>query len=208
MMPRGEKFTGFATAWPMPEKEGKESASVDEGEHPMAERKAEPVDHEHDPMHVGETLVEHRVSFAFLVGIGLGFFVYMKGYWIARPLTERGPLALVRIWLYRRMYFDELYFTFLVGGVMTLSWLSATFDKYVVDGLVNLAGWGVRQLSVIAGLNDKYVVDGAVNGVASFTQEMGVAVRAPQTGRIRMYVTVLMAAIALGLAVAIIVALS
>ena len=94
------------------------------------------------------------------------------------------------------MYFDELYFTFLVGGVMALSWVSATFDKYIVDGLVNLAGWTVRQASVIAGLNDKYVVDGAVNGIATVTQDMGAAVRAPQTGRIRMYVTVLMAAIA------------
>ena len=57
-------------------------------------------------------------------------------------------------------------------------------------------------------MNDKYVVDGAVNGVATLTQDLGAAVRAPQTGRIRMYVTVLMVAVALGLAGAIIVVLS
>ncbi len=160
-----------------------------------------------DPLKLGEELVEHRVSFAFIVGLGLGFLVYLKGYWIADPLTKSGPLAYVRIWLYRRMYFDELYFTFLVGGVMTLSWISATFDKYVVDGIVNLAGCTVKKLSDIAGMNDKYVIDGAVNGIATLTQDMGVAVRSPQQGRIRVYVTVLMAAVAIGLAVAIIVAL-
>ena len=67
---------------------------------------------------------------------------------------------------------------------------------------------GQAQASVVAGLNDKYVVDGAVNGVATLAQDLGAAVRAPQTGRIRMYVTVLMVAVALGLAGAIIVVLS
>jgi hypothetical protein len=47
-----------------------------------------------------------------------------------------------------------------------------------------------------------------VNGAGRLTHDLGAAVRAPQTGRIRMYVTVLMVAVALGLAGAIIVALS
>jgi hypothetical protein len=51
-------------------------------------------------------------------------------------------------------------------------------------------------------------VDGAVDGMAQLTQNLGAAVRRPQSGRIRMYVTILMAAVALGLAGAIIVALS
>jgi hypothetical protein len=44
--------------------------------------------------------------------------------------------------------------------------------------------------------------------LAAVTQDLGAAVRAPQTGRIRMYVTILMAAVAIGLAVVVIVALS
>jgi hypothetical protein len=52
------------------------------------------------------------------------------------------------------------------------------------------------------------VVDGAVNGIAAIAQDAGAAVRAPQTGRIRMYVTILMIAVTLGLAGAIIVVLS
>ncbi len=209
------KFAGFSTAWPMHEPENRKVAA-EEGEPPAGEHALpHPIKAEHaaeahgeDPLSHGHELVEKIVSWAFVVGIGVGFFVYMNGYWIARPLTQSGPLAFIRIWLYRRMYFDELYFTFLVGGVMALSWMSAMFDRYVVDGLVNLAGWLVKQSAFVAGANDKYIVDGAVNGLATMTQDLGAAVRAPQTGRIRMYVTILMAAVAVGLAVAIIVALS
>ena len=60
----------------------------------------------------------------------------------------------------------------------------------------------------IDGLTAPYVVDGAVNGMAVLSQDLGAAVRAPQTGRIRMYVTVLMIAVTLGLAGAIIIVLS
>ena len=66
----------------------------------------------------------------------------------------------------------------------------------------------MKQTAFGAGATDKYVVDGAVNGMATLSQELGAAVRAPQTGRIRMYVTVLMVAVTLGLAGAIIVVLS
>jgi hypothetical protein len=93
-------------------------------------------------------------------------------------------------------------------GAFGFSGFSAIFDNYVVDGTVNFAAWFVKQSSFAVGLHDKYVVDGAVNGVASITQDLGAAVRAPQTGRIRMYVTILSAAVAVGLAIAIIVALS
>jgi hypothetical protein len=44
--------------------------------------------------------------------------------------------------------------------------------------------------------------------VAALSQELGAVVRAPRTGRIRVYVTILMAAVSLGLAGAIIVVLS
>jgi NADH:ubiquinone oxidoreductase subunit 5 (subunit L)/multisubunit Na+/H+ antiporter MnhA subunit len=76
------------------------------------------------------------------------------------------------------MYFDELYFSVFVAITIGLSRLSAAFDRYVIDGMVNLVGWSVRQTSFVIGLNDKYVVDGAVNGVAALAQDLGAAVRA------------------------------
>jgi hypothetical protein len=47
-----------------------------------------------------------------------------------------------------------------------------------------------------------------VNGVATATRSLGSAVRAPQSGRIRMYVTVLLGAIVLGIAAVIVVVIS
>jgi NADH:ubiquinone oxidoreductase subunit 5 (subunit L)/multisubunit Na+/H+ antiporter MnhA subunit len=132
----------------------------------------------------------------------------MNGYGIANVLLKIPPLRWIHTWLYRRMYFDELYFSVFVAITMGLSKFSAVFDKYIVDGIVNGVAGLVRGASDLSGLNDKYVVDGAVNGVAALSQELGAAVRSPQTGRIRMYVTVLMAAVTLGLAGAIIVVLS
>src|SRR5439155_17928275 len=204
-------FHGFDTAWPghEPEKQPGEPAP---GEHALPHPfKAEIAAAEvpHDPIHHGHELVEKYVWWAFIVGIGAGFLLYMNGYAIVAPLTAVPPLSWLRIWLYRRMYFDELYDVLFVRIVVRgSSALAGWFDKYIVDGLVNGAGWTVRQMSVLVGLNDKNVVDGAVNGVADLTQDLGAAVRAPQSGRIRLYVTVLMGFVALGLAAAIIIALS
>jgi proton-translocating NADH-quinone oxidoreductase chain L len=189
----GETYSLYRSAW---------SNTAAEGEHQTGPAAA--LAEGHETMEKGLSM-----GFAWLIGIGAGFLVYLKGYWIAAPLMRITPLNWLRIWLYRRMYFDELYhFLFVDGLVLGMSAISNWFDKYIIDGIVNGVGKGVKQLSVLAGLNDRYVVDGAVNGVAMLSQDIGAAVRAPQTGRIRMYVTVLMVAVTLGLAGAIIVALS
>src|SRR5258708_37995300 len=106
------------------------------------------------------------------------------------------------------MYFDEMYHWTLVKLAVAFSGLCGAFDRYVVDGAVNSAAWLVRKASIGIGLNDRYVVDGAVDGVGRLARNAGAAVRAPQNGRIRVYVTVLLVPLALGLAGAIIAVLS
>jgi NADH-quinone oxidoreductase subunit L len=145
---------------------------------------------------------------AFVFGIGLGLFLYLPGYRIVSQFVRVPPLGWIHIWLYRRMYFDELYWWVFVQMTLALSYVSAAFDRYVVDGLVNGAAWATRRASAAAGAHDQYVVDGAVNGMATMAQNLGAVVRTPQSGRIRLYVTVLMIAVALGLAGAIIAVLS
>ncbi len=203
---KNAELAPFATAWPGDEP--KHAASGAEAGAGIAVPLAGATAHSHDPLEHGWHLVHTIVFWAFIVGIGLGAIVYARGYWITAPLMRIAPLNWIRIWLYRRMYFDELYFAIFVGVIMALSRLSEWFDRIVVDGTVNLAAKSVRGAATVAGLHDKYVVDGAVNGAASLSQELGAAVRAPQTGRIRMYVLVLIAAVSLGLAAAIVVALS
>src|SRR5687768_6525231 len=187
--PVDPSFVGFNTAW------GAEAVYKDAHG---------PVGHAY---HEGHGLLKY-VSFAFVVGIGLGVLIYWNGFRIANALLRFPPLRWINIWLYRRMYFDELYVGIFVTIVTGLATIAKYFDTYVVDGLVNGAARLVKKSSDVAGLHDTYVVDGSVNGVATMAQNLGAAVRAPQTGRIRVYVLSLMAAVALGLTAAIVIVLS
>ncbi len=202
-----KKLLPFETSWPAEMPEATQTTTGSEGAEVAAAPVVTAAINENNPLERGEQLVHRWVFLAFVVGIGLAFLVYMRGYAVTDRLMKFAPFNWIRIWLYRRMYFDELYFAIFVALVMALSKLSAWFDKYIVDGIVNLVGWIVRRAADLVGLNDKYVVDGAVNGAAALSQELGAAVRAPQTGRIRMYVTVLIAAVSLGAAAAILVTL-
>ena len=198
-------FEGFDQTWPSeaPAEEPKAEGAPAEKPVPMS---AAQIAFEKGESHVAR--FTSLVFYGFIVGIGLAFFMYRDGYKIATKLHAAPPLGWIHTWLYRRMYFDELYFAVFVAIVMGLSKLASFFDKYVVDGIVNGAARLVRGAATLAGLNDKYVVDGAVNGAGTVAQNIGALVRAPQTGRIRMYVTVLMVAVALGLAGAIVAVMS
>ena len=91
--------------------------------------------------------------------------------------------------LVHKFYFDELYGLVLIGGTMALNAVSYAFDKFVVDGLVNLAAFVTERLSWFSGMIvDQGVVDGAVNGVGRGTWSLGGLVRSPQVGRIRNYI--------------------
>jgi NADH:ubiquinone oxidoreductase subunit 5 (subunit L)/multisubunit Na+/H+ antiporter MnhA subunit len=161
----------------------------------------------HEAHEKGHHLVQRWVMPAFVVGIALGVVMYLPGYKYADRFVRIKPLAWVHTWLYRRMYFDEMYQWVFVNVTMALSEASDMFDRNVVDRLVNWTALGVRRTSDAAGMHDRSVIDGAVNGVATVAHDLGAAVR-NHSGRVRMYVTVLMIAVALGLAAAIFAVLS
>jgi NADH-quinone oxidoreductase subunit L len=211
-MRESEKITGntpvFATAWQGRLPGEFRTAGVPDEPAGAAAHAATPA----GPLtkHQAHQQVHHLVKWvmpAFVVGILSGVLLYLPGYRYVSQLMRIPPLGLVHAWLYRRMYFDELYQWVFVNVTLGLSAASAMFDTYVVDGLVNFSAWGVRRASDAAGMNDRYVVDGAVNGMGSLAHDLGSAVR-NHSGRVRMYVTVLMIAVALGLAAAIFAVLS
>jgi NADH-quinone oxidoreductase subunit L len=186
-----EAFDGFAMAWPA-ETPGETGATdADAGETAKALTASQ-------KMHLeGEELMHSTVMWAPWVGIGLGFMVYMRGYAVANRLMKVAPVRWLQTWLYRRMLFDELYNGVLVAATLGLTRICAAIDRYVVDGAVNLVGWGGRKVAWLAGLSDKHLVDGTVDGMAELAQQLGAAVRLPQTGRIRVYVLGLLAAFVL-----------
>ncbi|WP_207422449.1 NADH-quinone oxidoreductase subunit L [Desertivirga brevis] len=84
-------------------------------------------------------------------------------------------------------YLDKLYKTAIVNGVLGLARSSFSFDKTVVDGIVNSSGRIAMILAVIVEWFDRKVVDGLVNGVASLSKTIGNFVRHFQTGRLQHY---------------------
>jgi NADH-quinone oxidoreductase subunit L len=202
----GEAFGGFSTAW-----QNDSAYHGDTGPNESSETgptvAADSQSGIAKAFGQGHRLLRY-VSFSFVVGIGLGVLVYWRGFAIPKAMLKFRPLHWVHVWLYRSMYFNELYAGVFVAMTLGFATMTAMIDRYVVDGLVNLSAWMTRKVSRLARLGDDFVVDGAVDGVVGVARELGVAVRAPQTGRIRTYVTVLMVAVAICLAGAIIVVLS
>lgn len=79
-----------------------------------------------------------------LLGIGLGYLVYVKRTVPADAISSRAP------WLYRllerKFYIDELYQTVIVRPLQGLGHLLTLFDVYVVDGAVRLASYAATGL--------------------------------------------------------------
>src|SRR5687767_2845466 len=169
----------FRTAWqgPLPGELKTSMVPHEPGEAAAPERGVEAVLAQltpHEAHLKGHQLVTWVLP-AFAIGIGLGIGLYLPGYRIASRIVRVPPLGWIHAWLYRRMYFDELYQWVFVNVTVGLAYLSRWFDEKVVDRLVNTAAATVRRASAAAGLHDRYVIDGAVNGVGSLAHNVGAA---------------------------------
>jgi NADH-quinone oxidoreductase subunit L len=140
-------------------------------------------------------LIDHRahqflawaVGYSFLLAFIIAILIYRKAFAISSRIAAAvRPLHTL---LEHKFYFDEVYGLVLVGGTMVLKAICYAFDKYVVDGLVNLSAWITERLSRFSGVVlDAGLVDGAVNGVGHGAFALGGLVRQPQVGRIRDYI--------------------
>jgi NADH-quinone oxidoreductase subunit L len=91
-------------------------------------------------------------------------------------------------WAYNKYYVDEIYEATVIELVRQLSRGSGWFDKYVVDGLVNLLGYILLVVRWGAGLFDKYIVDGVTFlGFAKFVAWFGDRIRGLQSGDLQGY---------------------
>ncbi len=214
-----EQFDVFATAWPTAEarsNDGEENTTHGEGalgEGGSIAGTAPPKAAVKEVRNAGAATTdellaagEHRMhatlagGFVWLIGIAAAFLMYMNGPRVAAAVLRAPGMKALHAWLYHAMCFDELYDALFVGVVIGFSRFASAFDRHVIDRFVDLCASVTRSVSTLAGLNDRVVVDGAVDGVALLAQDLGSAARAPQTGRIRLYVTILAIVITLALA--------
>ena len=120
-----------------------------------------------------------------VLGIAVAYRVYVRRPEIAATLKAR--FAGAHRVLTNKYYVDELYGATVIRGTMASASGLWTFDRTVVDGAVNGAGWLTSVSAWISGLLDKHIVDGLVNLVGSILQESSFIFRRVQTGLIQNY---------------------
>ncbi len=122
------------------------------------------------------------------LGIFLAWLIFagpLKGRDLVRTIPGLAAYKKVLVNLY---YMDWFYGRFVVGTVMVLRLVLRFFDKWVIDGLVNLAGFLTERISWVSGRWDYHGVDGAVRGTAATIAAVGGEVRRVQSGKIGDYV--------------------
>jgi len=87
-----------------------------------------------------------------------------------------------------KWYFDELYHKTFVAGLLVLSKIIYWFDATIVDGIVNGSAEVTRRIAFFTGGFDKYVIDGLVNLMAYISGFIGLIFRRVQTGKVQTYI--------------------
>ncbi len=125
-----------------------------------------------------------------LVGIGVAWKFYVTSPEISERLATEWPGA--HRTLSNKYYVDELYNATFVAGTMSGGRKLWSFDRNVVDGVVNGSGWFTLFSSWLSGLTDRNVVDGAVNLVGWTAEEGSYWFRRLQTGLVQNYAVLML----------------
>jgi NADH-quinone oxidoreductase subunit L len=121
-----------------------------------------------------------------LTGIGFAWYFYLKRTDLPAKIAA-GAGGLYRL-VYEKYYVDQIYDAMFVNRTKDLALALGAFDRIFIDGLfVNGAGRLARATSVISAWWDKWFVDGLVNLGARIFWLVSYPVRMLQTGRVGSY---------------------
>ncbi|HYW43056.1 MAG TPA: NADH-quinone oxidoreductase subunit L [Bryobacteraceae bacterium] len=139
---------------------------------------------------------EHGASLEWLL-MGLSVAVAIAGIAVARYFYNTKPeipdslehsFEPLHKVLYNKWYVDEIYdFLFVNGLAKGGGTVLGAFDRDVVDGGVNGAGWLTRFSSQVSMWWDTWIVDGAVRFSSFFVKMLSYPVCILQTGRVQAY---------------------
>jgi NADH-quinone oxidoreductase subunit L len=129
--------------------------------------------------------------------MALSVAVALSGIWLARylyviragvPARIAAALRPLYTVLYNKWYVDELYDLLFVNGLGKAGGrLMAAFDRNVVDGGVNGAGWLTRFSSSFSIWWDTWIIDGAVRFSSLVVRTLSYPACLLQTGRLQGY---------------------
>ena len=129
--------------------------------------------------------------------MGVSVAVAIVGIVIARYFYHRRPeipdsleksLKPIHGLLYNKFYVDEIYdFLFVNGLCKGGGNLLGAFDRNVVDGAVNGAGWTTRFASIVSMWWDTWIVDGTVRFTSFTVKLLSYPMCILETGRVQAY---------------------
>jgi NADH-quinone oxidoreductase subunit L len=128
-------------------------------------------------------------------GIALAYQIYYRRTLSPEVFSSAGGGAAYDL-VYNKYYVDEIYQATFVRGTLVLCWLSSSFDRYVIDFIVDGAAKVTAFISWLNGWFDNLVIDGLVNAIADATFAIGNRLRQIQTGSINVYLYVIVGAVA------------
>ena len=121
-----------------------------------------------------------------LIGIGLAWYFYLRKPSIPGAVVEKW--GWFHRLLYNKYYVDQIYDAMFVNRAKDLGITLGAFDVDVINGLgVNGVGWLTRVASSIEMVWDKWVIDGLVNLAARIVWILSYPVRMIQSGRVSNY---------------------
>jgi len=121
-----------------------------------------------------------------VIGIFFAFVFYQwKKVDVEKLVSTMKPLYTFSL---NKWYFDEFYNKTFVAGLLGFSNLIYWFDSKIIDGIVNGSATITRAVSTFTGGFDKYVVDGLVNLMAYLSGFFGLLFRRLQTGKVQTYI--------------------
>jgi NADH-quinone oxidoreductase subunit L len=118
-------------------------------------------------------------------GVGMAFAAYQWNKISADQMAEK--LGFIYTGSFRNWYFDEIYNTIFVNGVLALTRILRWFDEHIIDGVVNGAAVVARGFSSVSGWVDAHIVDGLVNATANAADEAGNLLSKVQAGKLQTY---------------------
>jgi NADH-quinone oxidoreductase subunit L len=125
------------------------------------------------------------------IAVAVAGILVAKYFYVTRPEIPESIASAVP-GLYRTLsnkwYLDEIYdFVFVNGLCKGGGLLLGAFDRNVVDGGVNGAGWFTRLAATVSGWWDTWVIDGAVRFGSFLVKMLSYPVCLLQTGRVQGY---------------------
>jgi NADH:ubiquinone oxidoreductase subunit 5 (subunit L)/multisubunit Na+/H+ antiporter MnhA subunit len=124
------------------------------------------------------------------IGIGVAYRFYVTSPEVSERLAQNWSGA--HRLLSNKYYVDELYDATVISGTMGGARGLWTFDRRVVDGVVNGSGRLTIVSSFFSGFTDKNVVDGLVNFVGWIVSESSLIFRRLQTGLVQNYAVLML----------------